>query len=120
VAILLNVNGNATGPDRLLAAVGAKRFPVPVSITNTGSVPAGVELRIRPGSGAKVSLAETRFQLGPGDSVHTTIRGETPSVKTQDTVLEALVGGAVEAEFSLTVVSLSRESIFHNLVPKSS
>ena len=120
MAIVLKVNGNSTGPDRLLAAVGAKRFPAPVSITNAGSAPAEIELRIRPGSGAQVSLAESRFQIGPGETAQTMIRGETPSAKTQDTVLEALVAGVVEAEFSLTVVSLARESIFHNLVPKSS
>jgi hypothetical protein len=120
VGISLKINGKSEGPDRIFAAVGSKRFPAAVSISNIGSGPADVELRIRPGSGAQVSLAQSFFRLGPGETAETTIRGEKASLKTRDTVLEALVGGVVEAEFELTVVSLARESIFHNLVPKSS
>jgi len=118
VAILLKVNGNDSGVDRLLVSVAGRRFPAPVSVTNAGSTAVSVALRIRAGSGAKVSIADSRLEVPPGQTVETTLQAESPSQLAGDTVLEALVDGALVAEFCLTAVSLARESVFHNLVPK--
>jgi len=120
VAIVLKVNGSDSGSDRLFASVGGKRFPSPESITNTGQAAAKVELRLQAGSTVEINLAESRFELPPGGTAETTIEARTPSARTGDTVLQAMVDGNIAAEFRLTVVSLARESVFHNLVPKSS
>ena len=117
MAILLKVNGNDSGVDRLLVSVAGRRFPAPVSVTNTGPGAIVVELRIRAGSGARVSIADPQLEIPPGQTAETTLQAETPSQLAGDTVLEALVDGAVVAEFRLTAVSLARESVFHNLVP---
>ena len=118
MAILLKVNGNDSGRDRLFASVAGRRFPAPVSVTNTGDAPVRAELRIAPGSGARVTIADPILEIGPGATAETTIQAETPSTATADTVLQVLVDGAVQAEFRLTAVSLARESVFHNLVPQ--
>src|SRR5262249_31752411 len=103
---------------RLFVSVAGRRFPAPVSVTNTGSALIVVELRMRAGSGAKGSIAEPRLEIPPGATAETTLPAETPSQLPGDTVLEGLVDGAVVAEFRLTAVSLARESVFPNLVPK--
>lgn len=120
VGIRLKVSGNDSGTDRLFASVAGRRFPAPVSVTNTGSTPVQVELQIREGSGAKVRIANPRLKIGPGATADTTLEADTPSLASGDTTLEALVDGMVQAEFRLTVVSLARESVFHNLVPHQS
>ncbi len=118
MAILLKVNGNDSGVDRLFVSVAGRRFPAPVSITNLGSSAATVDLRIRAGSGANITIADPRIEIPPSQTAQTTLQAETPSRLAGDTVLEALVDGVVQAEFRLTAVSLARESVFHNLVPK--
>ncbi len=118
MTILLKVNGNDSGVDRLFVSVAGRRFPAPVSVTNAGSAAIVVELRIRAGSGARVGIADPRFEIPPGQTAETTLQAETPSQLAGDTVLEALVDGAVAAEFRLTAVSLARESVFPNLVPR--
>jgi hypothetical protein len=118
VGILLKVNGSDSGSDWLYASVAGRRFPARVSVTNTGPQPAEVELRMRPDSGAEVRIGDPRLRIEPGATAETSIQAETTSTTYDDTVLQALVGGAVEAEFRFTVVSLLRESYFHALVPK--
>ncbi|HZS51653.1 MAG TPA: hypothetical protein VFA54_12375 [Bryobacterales bacterium] len=120
MAIVLKVNGSASGSDRLFASVGGKRFPAPVSITNTGPAAAEVELRVEAGPTVTIHLAEWRFELPPRGTAETTIEAGAPSSRTGDTVLQAIVDGHVAAEFRLTIVSPARESVFHNLVPGSS
>ena len=118
MAILLKFHGNDSGHDKLFASVAGRRFPAPVSLTNTSSAPIEVELRIRPGSGARVVMADTKLHIAPGETAETTIQAETPSLAEDDTVLEALVDGAVVAEFYFTVVSLAREIPFRAFVPQ--
>ena len=118
MAILLKVNGNDSGRDRLFASVAGRRFPARVSIANTGPAEAEVELQMQPGSGARVVIADPRLKIGPGETAETMIQAETPSLAEDDTVLQVLVAGVVEAEFRFTAVSLARESIFHGLVPR--
>ena len=116
--ILLQVNGNDSGVDRLFVSVAGRRFPAPVSVTNLASSAVNVDLRIRAGSGANVGIADPQLDILPGQTAKTTLQAETPSQLAGDTVLEALVDGEVVAEFRLTAVSLARESVLHNLVPK--
>ncbi len=118
MTILAKVNGKDPGRDRLLAEAAGRRFPAPVSLTNTSSAPVKVELRIRPGSGARVTIQQDRWTIDPGATVETTLQAQTPSLAGDDTVLEVVVEGVVESEFRFTAVSLLRESVFHNLVPK--
>jgi hypothetical protein len=89
-----------------------------VEVTNTGPEAVEAELRMRAGSGATVGIADPRLAIGPGATAETTLQADTPSKEAEDTVLQVLVGGAIEAEFRFTVVSLARESVFHNVVPK--
>ncbi len=110
--IRLSVNGNSSGRDKLFASVGGRRFPAPVRVTNTGDGRVELELRMRPGSGAQVRITEGTLSIGPGETAETTIEAETQSLAEDDTVLEALVDGAVAAEFTFTVVSLAREVPF--------
>ena len=109
MAILVKVSGKDPGSDRLLACVAGRRFPAPVTIANTGRHPVQIELRIRPGSGARVSIADPRLPIDPGQTAHTTLQAETPSLAADDTVLEVLVDGSLHAEFRFTIVSLARE-----------
>ena len=118
MAILLKVNGNDSGRDVLYASVAGRRFPARVSLTNTGDAPIEAELRMRADSGARVGIADPRLTIPAGADAETTLQAETPSPAPEDTVLELLVGGSVQAEFRFTVVSLLRESVFHNLAPK--
>ena len=118
MAIAVTVNGKGPGDERLFAAVGVRRFPAPVRVTNTGSEAAEVELRWRL-AGARVRLGADRWTLEPGAAVETSLVAETPSQTAGDTVLEVVVNGVVDAEFRLTTVSLARESVFHNLVPRA-
>ena len=118
VAILLKVNGNDSGSDRLFAAVAGRRFPARVTITNTGSAPMEAELQMRPGSRAQVDIADPHLKIEPGCTAETTLPAQTPSLADEDTMLQVLVDGVVAAEFRFTVVSLARESVFHNLVPR--
>ena len=46
------------------------------------------------------------------------VHAETTSVTNDDTVIEALVGGAVAADFRFHVVTFESESYFHSLVTK--
>ncbi|MBI3666187.1 MAG: hypothetical protein HY236_08185 [Acidobacteria bacterium] len=116
----MRVNGNSSGRDVIYASVAGRRFPAPVSLRNDSDEPIEAELRVRPGSGAKVTVSEARLTVPPGGVAQTTLLAETPSLQLEDTVLEVLVNGTVQAEFRLTVVSLLRESVFHNLAPKPS
>ncbi|MBI3696642.1 MAG: hypothetical protein HY238_17610 [Acidobacteria bacterium] len=118
MALILTVNGNASGRDRVLAAVGERRFLAPVTVTNTGAEPVDVTLRMRDDSVARVRIGEPRLRIEPGAAAETTVQADTPSDAPDDTVLQALVGERVEAEFRLTAISLARESVFHNLVPR--
>lgn len=120
MAIVLKVNGNDSGRDKLFASVAGRRFPVPVSMTNTGPEPLEVELRMRPDSGARVVIAQPRLAIGPGGTAETTLQAETQSLAEDDTVLEVLVSGAVVAQFTFTVVSLAREIPFRAMVSKRS
>jgi len=118
VAILVTVNGKEPGSDWLHASVAGRRFPALVSVTNTGTLPAEVELRMRPASGAQVVIADPHLRIHPGSSAETTLEARTTSTTDDDTVLEVLVDGVAQAEFRFTAVSLLRESYFHSLFPK--
>ena len=109
---LVRINGRGPGRDRLFASVGARRFPATVSLTNAGEAAVAVELRVRPGAGARLRLDETTWTLPPGGSVETSFYAETPSQAEEDTVVEVTANGAVEAEFHFTARSLARESVF--------
>jgi hypothetical protein len=115
VPIVATVNGKGPGSDRLFASVAGRRFPSPISLVNEGGQPAEVALRLRPDSGAQVSIETDRFCLAPGERVETQIEAHTPSRAENDTVLEVVVDGVVAHEFRFTAVSLARESIFHKL-----
>ena len=115
---MLKVHGNDSGRDKLFASVAGRRFPAPLSVTNTGDASIEVELRIRPGSGARIVITDTKLHIAPGETAETTIQAETPSLAEDDTVLEALVDGVVVAEFYFTVVSLAREIPFRAFVPQ--
>ena len=93
---MLKINGNDSGRDRLLAAVGPRRFLAPVSVTNTGSEPVDVTLRMREDSVARVLIGEPRLRIEPGVTAETTIQADTPSDAPDDTVLQALVGEKVK------------------------
>ncbi len=118
VAIVLALNGNASGSDWMHASEAGRRFPARLQATNTGSEAVEVELRVREGSPARIVIADPRLQIAPGATAETVLHAETTSITNDDTVIEAIVGGKVAAEFRLTVVSLWRESYFHNLVLK--
>jgi len=115
MAVTATINGKGPGSDRLFAAVGHRRFPSPVLLVNEGAVPVEVRLRVRPGAGAQIRIEQDWFELGPGERAETRLEAETPSRAENDTVLEVLVGGALEHEFRFTAVSLARESVFHRL-----
>jgi hypothetical protein len=119
MGILARINGKGPGADRLFASVGAKRFPATVSLTNTGTTPAQVELRVRPGAGAKLRMDEAAWTIPAGSGVETSFYAETPSQAEGDTVVEILADGAVEAEFRFTAVWLARESVFHRFGSES-
>jgi hypothetical protein len=112
MSILARINGRGPGRDRLFASVGARRFPATVSLTNAGEAAVAVELRVRPGAGARLRMDETAWTLPPGGSVATSFYAETPSQAEDDTVVEVTANGAVEAEFHFTARSLARESVF--------
>ena len=67
---------------------------------------------MRPESGAQVRIADEKLRIDPGATAETTIEADTQSRAEDDTVLEALVEGAVAAQFTFTVVSLAREIPF--------
>lgn len=115
---MLKVHGSDSGREKLFASVGGRRFPAPLSVTNTDAEPIEVELRMRSDSGARVRIAESRLAIAAGETAQTTLEAETQSVTEDDTVLEALVGGSVVAQFVFTVVSLAREIPFRAMVPK--
>jgi hypothetical protein len=115
VGVSVTISGKGPGSDRLLASVGGRRFPAPVSIRNEGETAVEVTLRIKPPSGARVRIETERFIVPPGARVETRLEAESPSLAEDDTVLEVLLDGVVEQQFRFTVVSLARESIFHGL-----
>ena len=115
MGVLVTISGKGPGSDRLLASVGGRRFPAPVSILNEGETGVEVTLQMRPQSGARVRIENERFVVLPGARVETRLEAESPSLAEHDTVLEVAVDGVVEQEFRFTVVSLARESIFHGL-----
>ena len=119
MSLLVTINGKGPGRDRLFASVGAKRFPAAVSLTNTGTAPAQVELRVRPGAGARLRMDQTAWTIPSGSTVETSLYAETPSQAESDTIVEVLAGGIAEAQFHFTAVSLARESVFHRFGAES-
>lgn len=115
MAVSVTISGKGPGSDRLLASVGGRRFPAPVSVLNEGETAVEVTLRIQPQSGARVRIEIERFIVLPGARVETRLEAESPSLAEDDTVLEVAVDGVVEQEFHFTAVSLARESVFHGL-----
>jgi hypothetical protein len=115
VGVLVTVSGKGPGSDRLLASVGGRRFPAPVTVLNEGDTPVEVTLRVKPHSGARLRIENERFIVAPGARVETRLEAESPSLAEADTVLEVVVDGAVEQEFRFTAVSLAKESVLHGL-----
>jgi len=115
MGVTATVNGKGPGSDRLFAAVGGKRFPSPVVLVNEGDKTVEVTLQVLPDAGARISLHQDRFRLGPGERAETRLEAQTPSQTQDDTVLQVLVDGSVEHQFLFTAVSLARESVFHRL-----
>ena len=118
MALRVTVNGKEPGSDWLHASVAGRRFPAPVSVTNTGTLPVEVQLRMWPGSMAEVVIAGPHLHIAPGSTAETTVEAHTTSTTDNDTVLQVLAEGVVQAEFRFTAVSLLRESYFHSLFPK--
>jgi hypothetical protein len=109
------INGKGPGIDRLFASVAGRRFPAPVRLVNRRDAAAHIQLRVRPGSGARLRIEQAEFRLGADEQAETRLEAETPSQAEGDTVLEVVVDGEVTYEFRFTAVSLARESIFHGL-----
>jgi hypothetical protein len=116
MSVDVRINHKPPGRDQLLASVGGRRFPAPVTVTNTGAEAAHVELRVREGAGSRLVIDGGPWTVPAGDAVETRLWAETPSPADLDTVIEVIVDGRLDAEFRFTAVSLARESVFHNFL----
>lgn len=102
MAILIRVNGNGVSGGFLIAPDGTRTFPVPVGLrTDDGSTVIAVLQQAAGGAG--LVFSQTNVTISPAETfvdVHAT----TSSGARDDTVLQAAVGGVMQASFNLTAI----------------
>jgi hypothetical protein len=102
MAITLKVNGNPGREGFLIAPVGAKEFPMGISLKNTGSTSVNVTLAVVTKPGVTVKLSPTSFTIGAGASTTARITAKTASKNAGDIQLQVKVGSTVKASCTLT------------------
>lgn len=104
MTILISVNGNDTGEGFLIYdPIGTRTFPVPVGLRTDDGTTVNATLQALAG-GASVEFDQAAVEISP---VETTVQIHATSASSarNDTVLQVVVGAAVQASFDLTSIS---------------
>ncbi|HWN10842.1 MAG TPA: VWA domain-containing protein [Pyrinomonadaceae bacterium] len=104
MAVLIQVNGNNSGEGFLIAPDGARTFPVAVGLRTDDGTNVSATLQIAAGGVAGISFAATSIDISSTE-VFVDIHATSSSTSRNDTVLEVVVGGVVQASFDLTAIS---------------
>ncbi|MEE9295149.1 MAG: hypothetical protein V3W34_09360, partial [Phycisphaerae bacterium] len=104
MAILISVNGNDSGEGFLIIEpFGSRTFPVPVGLRTDDGTTVNATLQIAPG-GAGVGFETDTVEISPTETF-VQIHATSQSSSRNDTVLQVVVDGAVQASFNLTAIS---------------
>jgi hypothetical protein len=103
MGIKISINGNAGPEGFLIAPLGAKEFPVAVSLKSDSPLPVNAVLSIVAASGVIVQLSQTNVTIGSTQK-SVKITAKTPSKKPGDITLLVKVGGTIRARFILTSI----------------
>jgi hypothetical protein len=102
MAVIINVNGNRSGEGFLIAPVGGKTFPVPVGLSTNDGTSIDVSLQVT--GGANVVFDQTDITITPVETF-VNIHATSASNSINDTILQVMVGGVVNASFNLTAIT---------------
>lgn len=103
MTIIISVNGNQSGEGFLIAPFETKTFQVPLGLSTDNGTSVNATLRVAIG-GAGVAFEQTNISITPiGKFV--SIYATSASSYRNDTVLEVLIDGMLQASFNLTVIT---------------
>lgn len=102
MTIVISVNGNSSGEGFLIAPVGSNTFQVPLGLKTDDGSSIDATLQVAPG-GAGVALDQTTITITPMEKF-VNIHATSPSSARNDTLLQVLVAGIVQASFNLTSI----------------
>jgi hypothetical protein len=102
MAIIVSVNGNASGEGFLIAPDGTRTFPVPIGLKTDDASIVAATLQKAVG-GADVSFASANVTI-TGTEIFVNVHATSASAARNDTVLEVAVGGIAQASFNLTAI----------------
>lgn len=103
MAIQIRVNGNGSGEGFLIAPDGTRTFPVPIGLKTDDGTTVAATLQIAPG-GVGVVFSSTAPSISPAETF-VDLHATAMSASRNDTVLQVVVGGVVQASFNLTAIS---------------
>jgi hypothetical protein len=103
MAIIVTVNGSKSGEGFLIAPLGTKIFQVPVGLRTDDGTSVNATLRVASG-GANIEFEQANITVTEIEKF-TKIHATSASSFRNDTVLEVLVDGKLQATFNLTAIT---------------
>jgi hypothetical protein len=103
MTIIISVNGNKSGESFLIAPLGTKKFQVPLGLRTDDGTSVNATLQVASG-GAGIAFEQTNITI-TGIEKFMNIYATSASGFINDTVLEVLVEGEIQATFNLTAIA---------------
>jgi hypothetical protein len=103
MTIIVSVNRNKSGEGFLIAPLGTKTFQVPLGLRTDDGTSVNATLRVASG-GAGIAFEQTNITITEVEKF-TNIYATSASSLRNDTLLEVLVDGELQATFNLTAIT---------------